>query len=150
VKYGVAIAIYALDAFVLNQGALAVLAALWTLLMLLPALFNRFRRRHAALRFFLFTAVACLTLATNSANNKLARARAETLIAKCNEFHQRNGRYPWTLDEVAEVPLAKLTLFANRFEYGDVDGVHTLQYVALPPFGRAFYRFEDQNWDYLD
>jgi hypothetical protein len=49
------------------------------------------------------------------------------------------------------VPRAKYTLAYGEFTYwASSEKDHTLMYVALPPFGRRLYHFEQGVWTQLD
>ncbi len=149
------------DAFVLNQGIIALATALGALVGGIPrALFIWWRgkprtARLRAARTGIYVAVAVLVLSVNFANNQLARRRADTLIAACHQYEARHGRLPDRLDElvpdfIPSVPLAKYTLGFNTFMYMARPGHHSLMWVALPPFGRPYYAFEDNRWSILD
>lgn len=148
-----------LDAFILNQGAIAFLAGVWLILVSLPRalLLKRFagtrRIRMAGIGIGLVAVVAVFVL--NAANNRLARHRAESVVAAVEAFHADQKRYPASLQELQpryleSVPLAKYTLLFNDFRYLVYKDDATLMYVALPPFGRPSYRFKDKRWGYLD
>lgn len=88
-------------------------------------------------------------------NNRVAQARAETLIAAVKTFHVKNQRYPGSLEELVpdfidQVPLAKYTLGSNKFQYTTSDSSTSLFYVQFPPFGRRTYSFTGNAWGYLD
>lgn len=95
------------------------------------------------------------TIGTISANNALARRRAELVIAGVQAYHAKHGAYPPDLEHLVPeflpaVPRAKLTLGFHRFEYlarGDKAWLH---YTSLPPFGRPTYSFAAARWGYLD
>ncbi len=151
------------DAFVLNQGVIAVATALGALIGGVPRALLAWRRgnpttvRLRAARTGIYVAVAVLVLGANFANAQLARRRADTLIAACRQYEARHGRFPNRLDElvpdfIPSVPLAKYTLMPpfNTFMYTARPGHHALMWVALPPFGRPYYVFEDNRWGFLD
>jgi hypothetical protein len=96
-----------------------------------------------------------LVLVFNTANNRLARSRAETLVSAVKAFHDKNQRYPKILEElvpdhVKQVPLAKYTFTFNRFSYLTSDQGTSLLYVSFPPFGRPTYSFTRNAWHYID
>ncbi len=151
------------DAFVLNQGVIALVTALGALIGGVPR--ARLAWRHGepttarlrAARTGIYVLVAVLVLGANFANAQLARRRADTLIAACRQYEARQGRLPDRLDELApdfipSVPLAKYTLMPpfNMFMYMARPGQHSLMWVAFPPFGRPYYVFEDNRWGFLD
>ena len=85
----------------------------------------------------------------------MARQRAGTVIAAVEAFHAAEKRYPDTLAQLApkyleSVPRAKYTVFFGDFIYFTAAGDATLEFVALPPFGRPTYRFARGRWGYLD
>jgi hypothetical protein len=153
--------VYVVDAFVLNQGALAVVIALFFIAALVPVLaFVAIKRELGrALSWFvragIFTLTAAAVLGTNYLQNLLARHRAEEVIAACERYHLAHGSYPDQLSDLVPallpgVPRAKYVLAFGHFDYHAAAGRHTLGYTALPPFGRPFYVFEELRWGYLD
>lgn len=115
------------DAFWLNQGAIAMLVGLGLLLV----------------------------FGLNALNNRLAQSRADLSITAMNSFHSENQGYPQSLEElvpryIKEVPLAKYTLMFNQFGYARSETDTHLEYMDLPPFGRPIYSFQKREWFYLD
>ena len=86
---------------------------------------------------------------------KIARSRAEILIATCERYKEKNNKYPGKLsdlvpDFIKKIPVAKYTLTSNKFFYITSQDSHLLFYVTMPPFGRPTYSFEKQKWAYID
>jgi hypothetical protein len=145
------------DAFFLNQGAYSGLFGLWVVLVSLPRSFTeRFSlvRSQRLRNLGIYLVAVLMVFSLNWANNRIAQAQAEDLVAEIKTFHSKYGHYPASLNElvpefIEHVPLAKYTLAFNRFIYrGGEDAM--LMYVALPPFGRPYYNFADDRWGYLD
>ncbi len=93
----------AVDAFLINQGVVSALVALWMLLVSLPlAVFSKEReqRRLRLGRVAIFVGAVLLVFGLNWANNQIARNRAEMLIAAIKAFNQKNHRYPAKLGNV--------------------------------------------------
>lgn len=148
-----------IDAFLLNQGAIALLVGLWVLLIGLPRtlLAGKFatvrpqRLKCAAV----YLVAAGLVFALNAANNRIAMSRAETLIAAVKAYHAKHRRYPESLqalvpEYIDEVPQAKYTLLSSPFRYLTSPQGPSLMYVEVPPFGRPMYSFERDAWERLD
>ena len=146
------------DAFWLNQGAVALFVAVGLLSIGLP---RSFLRRFAAVRrqrlrnLGIYLAAVAAVFALNHANNRLAQQRADALVSAVGAFHAKYARYPGSLDELVpefidRVPLAKYTLGMNRFSYLERQGDAHLSYVEFPPFGRPIYRFSRGSWGNLD
>jgi hypothetical protein len=153
--------VYTIDAFVLNQGALAVVVALAFLVALVPAVIvGALRRdwtkaRRGILRGGIFAVAAVAVLGTNALQNEVARRRAEVVIDACERYRVMNGRYPEKLGDLVpgllpSEPRAKYVLVFGSFDYQAHPDRHTLGYVALPPFGRPYYVLEERRWGYLD
>jgi len=145
------------DAFFLNQGVYSVLLGLWLVLVSLPRSFiRRFNpvRPQRLRNVGIYLVAVLMVFSLNWANNRIAQARAEGLVAEIKTFHFKYGHYPASLEElvpefIEQVPIAKHTLGFNRFiYYGGKDAM--LMYVAIPPFGRPYYNFADDRWGYLD
>ena len=125
------------DAFVLNQGLIAVATALGALIGGVPRAFLAWRRGEPT-------------------TARLRAARTGIYIA-CRQYEVRHGRLPDRLDElvpnfIPSVPLAKYTLMPpfNMFIYMARPGQHSLMWTVFPPFGRPYYVFEDNRWGSLD
>ena len=91
----------------------------------------------------------------NSANNRVAASRGETLVSAVNAFHTKYQRYPESLSAlvpefIERVPRAKYTLLYGDFMYVKSEGGALLYYIARPPFGRPTYDFNRGAWGYLD
>lgn len=78
------------------------------------------------------------------------------MIEACQAYQTRHGKLPDHLEELVPeflptVPRAKYTLQWEEFTYSKSSNTaHTLMYVALPPFGRQLYHFEQGTWSQLD
>ena len=149
----------AVDAFILNQGAIALVVGLWLVLVGLPRTF--LAKKYATVRgprlrnMAVYLAAVILVFALNAANNLLARSRAEALVLAIKSFHAKNQRYPGSLAELVpdhadRVPVAKYTLMFNRFWYSTSSQGTILYYMDLPPFGRPTYSFTRNEWVYLN
>jgi hypothetical protein len=85
-----------------------------------------------------------------------AENHAAQVIEACRAYQARHGKLPDRLQELVPeflpaVPPAKYTLSWGEFTYlTSGDQSHTLMYVALPPFGRRLYHFEEARWSQLD
>jgi hypothetical protein len=156
---GLSLLLVVVDAFVLNQGAIAFLVGAWLVLVSVPRalLLKRFRGvrllRLAGIGIGLVAVVVVFAL--NALQNRMARHRAEAVIVAVEAFHADQKRYPENLAQLApeyleSVPRAKYTVFFHDFIYFASAGDATLMFVALPPFGRPTYRFVSGKWGYLD
>ena len=147
-----------LDAFILNQGAIAGLVGLWMLFVSLPRTVfskNPEQKNRRFARIAIFLGAVILVFGLNWANNQIARKRADTLVTAVKAFNQKYQRYPNKLDELVpefidHVPAAKYTLGDTKFYYLSGPGIHSLFYIAFPPFGRPTYNFEKDKKGYLD
>ena len=154
--------LFILDAFVMNQGAIALILILLFFFVFLPrALWVRKDKPLAntrAARALIYLLAAIAVFAINALQNQLADHRAIALGKACMAYHAKYGHYPGRLDDLAPefisaVPLAKYTLSSSsQFTYfRREDGKEPmLYYEAMPPFGRRFYHMETGGWGYLD
>jgi hypothetical protein len=155
----IAVAVFILDAYLLNQGFIAViflaLVAPITLIRAFWAWKNtgiRKRRLSAAGIYFVMavTVLACIQVGNGRAGRK-----AELLIAACEEYRTVNIVYPESLtdlvpDFIDKIPKAKYAYAAGQFHYVSREDSHLLWYVSFPPFGKRIYRFETKEWGFLD
>lgn len=147
---------YAVEAFFLGQGVLVLLFAGIVLpVSLVKGIRRRDRAPGIAIRVVLPLAMVLAAWGTIRANNALARARAERIVAAVEAYARDNGQYPKELEQLVpryleRVPLAKYALVFNDFRYWEIDGQHSLMWVEIPPFGRSIYSFERKRWGYID
>lgn len=157
----IAAALYLLDALVFNQGVIALVTAAAVIFVMLPrALMAAFKKDRALLvrrgiKAAIYTIMVVAVLVSNYLNNQLVQHRAEALIAACKEYREKYEKFPDKLEDlvpefIPNVPLAKFTLTWNEFRYVPFEGQHGLMWVALPPFGRPSYDFEEDRWGYVD
>ncbi|MGZ5049358.1 MAG: hypothetical protein ACXWBI_18950 [Usitatibacter sp.] len=147
------------DAFVLSQGGISLLVGAWLILVSLPMAL--FFKRYRGVRLIQLASIgvglaAVATVFTVIAlQNRMARHRAEAVIAAVEAFHADQKRYPDRLEQLVpkyleSVPRAKYTLMFGDFMYHNYGADPTLMFTALPPFGRPTYRFAKGKWGYLD
>lgn len=147
-----------IDAFVLNQGVISLFFGLGLVFIGLP---RSFLRKFAGIRaarlrnLSIYAAAVILVFVVNAANNRLARGRAESIVAAIKAFDSKYARYPESLNDlvpefIERVPKAKYTLMYGDFAYFKSDEGAHLYYVAIPPFGRPMYDFARNQWTYLD
>jgi len=157
----VAIALFVVDAFFLNQGIFSAVFLAVLLLGVLPvALYSALRKRWPEFRLRMATigiyAVACLAVfAANYLNNAMAQRRAIQLGQACRQFQAKYKRYPRFLGElqpefISSVPLAKYAFMDSDFFYLASSTDPRVWFVELPPFGRRFYHVKTGSWGYMD
>lgn len=151
--------LFVVDAFVLNQGILALVILLVVLpFILVRALFalkNRPLLKQRFLSVFIYAFAAVLIMGSINANNATAKKRAITITAACEEYRLKHGVYPQALSDLVPVflkriPRAKYAVSNSRFEYRAGQDGHTLMYTSMPPFGREYYVLEEKQWRHLD
>ena len=157
----IAIALFVVDAFFLNQGIFSAVFLAVLLLGVLPvALYSALRKRWPEFRLRMATigiyAVACLAVfAANYLNNAMAQRRAIQLGQACRQFQAKYNRYPRFLGElqpefISSVPLAKYAFMDSDFFYLASSTDPRVWFVELPPFGRRFYHVKTGIWGYVD
>ena len=153
--------LYFLEVFCLQQGLITVIVAIGAFVVLpLKALaaFLRGEKAVSKLRMMkasIYALMVAASFASIALNNQLARGKAERIIAACRRYQSQHGRLPEKLEDVApeflpRIPLAKVALMFNEFEYLSHGGRTSLMWTAMPPFGRPYYVFEEDRWGALD
>ena len=156
----IAAGIFVFDAFVLNQGAVAVFVILLTLFVFLPRALCALRTSRALYlerltRAGIYVLAAVAVFVANGLQNRMADRRAIELGKACLAYHAKYQHYPQRLEElvpefIPSVPVAKYAL-GGFFHYSrGIGGEPMLYYEVLPPFGRRFYHVETGGWGYLD
>ena len=153
--------LFLIDAFVMNQGFIALMAMLGVVFVRLPSALLAWKDkallRNRAARAGIYAGMSVLSAAAILLNNLHAKRQAERIVLACRRYQEKNHRFPDALEELVpdflpSVPRAKYTTPPwDRFRYHLMPGgKHWLEYTALPPFGRPYYVFEDGRWGYLD
>lgn len=111
--------------------------------------------RARAMRAGIYLLLGVATVTALRFHTATAQTHAEQVIEACRAYAKRNGKLPDRLTELVPeflpaVPRAKYTLQWGEFTYWTSEDAHTLMYVALPPFGRRLYHFEQDRWGQLD
>lgn len=155
----IAILLFFIDAYFLNQGVLALVFLVVVVpTKVISALFS-FRDKEAMRQKFvsagIYGAMAALVLIYIQGNNKMAGKRADLLVAACKQYHLNHGVYPDKLTDLVpdyckKIPMAKYAYTNSRFHYITDEDSHILWYTVFPPFGRCLYGFETGDWGYLD
>ena len=154
-------ALFLVDLGFMGQGIFSLLVAVAGVIVLaLAATWSlvRGQRRLAANRAGRAALYVLLGVATMGAlrfHASMARTNAARVIEACRSYQARRGSYPERLEALVPeflpaVPRAKYTLAFGEFTYWSNPTAHTLIYVALPPFGRRLYHFEEDRWGQLD
>lgn len=158
----IAAALFIINAFVLNQGVIAVITIVIALpIMLIRAAFARKDKELLKKRLTsagIYAVMAGMILISNRLNNNLARYRAEKIIEACERYKAKTGAYPKDLADLVpqflgEVPKAKYLLSSSYdiFRYNvSSEGRHSIMYTETPPFGRPYYVLEERQWGYID
>lgn len=154
--------LYAFDALVSGQGVFTLLVAA---VMVLIGFFHlaasageqRWRVRHGVSMVALYIGLVTAVFSTIYCNNRIARARADTIIAALTAYKAKHGDYPTQLEALVpehlpSVPRAKYALGFAEFGYYYDPEHHDgfLMYTSLPPFGRPTYSLARGSWGYID
>lgn len=152
----IAIALFLLDAFFLNQGVVALAAVAIGLPVTVLRAFLTTRRPDVRRRRLssagIYVLMAVMIVIVVRVNNRFAMERAAVVIQACEAYKQERGTYPTLLADLvpeygANIPLAKLSFGFNRFVYLRTDrGYHLLLYMEIPPTRMRAYVFEAGRW----
>ena len=155
----VAVSLFIIDAFVLNQGIIA-LVILFIVLPFMAVMTIKKREVSVELKkrliiMGIYAAMVVLVFASNYLNNVIAKNRAEVIIKACEQYKLKNGFYPPVLSVLVpefleEIPNAKYTLSSDKFRYIASTDHHSLMFAAIPPFGRSYYVLEEKKWGFMD
>jgi hypothetical protein len=154
--------LFLLDLGFSGQGLLSLfVAACGVVLSTVGALWSAARgaaplARSRALRATMYLVLGLATFGALRFHAATAETQAARVIDACRAFEARHGTLPDRLEELVPeflpaVPRAKYTLQWGEFTYlTSGEKHHSLMYVAVPPFGRRFYHFEEAKWTELD
>ena len=154
---------YVLDAFVLNQGLVALVLFAVVLFYFVPARLWVVREdRHLAGRRLAKLGICLLAgisiVVTNDLQNRMADRKAIMVGYACEAYRAKYHYYPKQLSALvpeflSSVPSAKYGLLGNEYFFysnRDNDDEPMLYYQAVPPFGRRLYHMKSRSWGYLD
>ncbi|MDA8110530.1 MAG: hypothetical protein M0015_18200 [Betaproteobacteria bacterium] len=156
-------ALVALDVVVTGLPGIGLFVAMLRALVSgIKAVASRLRRtpgyRADAARCAIFAAAALLVLVGFWGQLRVGSANAARVIDALERYRAAEGRYPPTLAAMTPAYLARVPrcayriLLPCRFHYHaeGQTGMHTLWWIAYPPFGRPVYQVETRTWSYLD
>ncbi|MEW5757892.1 MAG: hypothetical protein AB1755_00250 [Candidatus Omnitrophota bacterium] len=157
----IAICLYLIDVFILNQGIIAIFVIFIIIFFLFPRLlFTIFKKdkmitQERAIILLIYILMVIGIITSNKLNNKIAFMRAKKIIQACEEYKSKYQTYPNKLYDlvpefITKIPVAKLTLQFNKFYYISSNNMHAIYFVSRPPFGRPIYNLEKGSWGYLD
>jgi hypothetical protein len=120
------------------------------------------RRRAWSMAVYSFCALAAITITKQT--QAVVRGRAERIVAACEQYRAKAGRYPEKLEQLVpdylpEIPSAQRSLLTDpRFRYAITGpnmwiknpNTHVLEYTSVPPLGKTFYVFETREWRFRD
>jgi len=153
--------LFLVDLGYFGQGVFSLFAAVIGLIILVPAsLWSLIRGQRPlaasrAARAALYLLLGAATVGAMQFHAYTARVNADRVIAACRSYEKANGKLPEKLPDLVPaflsgIPRAKYTGTYGEFVYLSSPTSHTLLYVALPPFGRRLYHFEQGRWSSLD
>ena len=155
----IAFSLFIIDAFMLNQGTIA----LFILFITLPFMTVRtIKKREDSVELKkrliimgIYATMIVLVFASNHLNNVIAKSKAELIIKACEQYRIKNGVYPPELSVLVpeflkEIPTAKYTFLSNQFRYITSADRHRLMFTSIPPFGRSYYILEEKKWGSID
>jgi len=155
----IASVVFVLDAYLFNQGVIAMvfllLVAPLTLIRAFFAWKNTAVRKRRLAGAGIYFIMAVMVLGYIQVNNRRASSKADLLIAACEEYRAVHIVYPEALtdlvpDFIEKIPKAKYAYATDQFHYVSREDTHLLWYVSFPPFGKKIYRFETKKWGFLD
>ena len=100
-----------------------------------------------------------MAVGVKTANNHVSQKNAAVIIAACDEYLKKNGRYPGTLQDLVpgylpKVPAARYTWTSGRFWYHrdrlESGNRYSLMYTVEAPFARRVYSSERKTWRSID
>jgi len=143
-----------------EQGVVAFLAGCFLALVYLPrSLFSKkfaACRRERLSRLGIYAAAVIAVFGLRVVTCRVARERADRIVAAVDAYKAARGSYPDRLDQlvpefIPEIPAkARLTPMDRGFSYLSGPSGHVLWYVETPPFGRPTYTFERGKWGTID
>ena len=142
--------VYVVDAWVIGQGGLAMLALLAAIVLGVVSIVRGVsgERRRIAEGFAtmgVFLGVLLAVLATVIQHQAMSERRAPAVIEALAKYRDKHGTWPAKLDDLApafvpSVPRARYTLLYGRFEYQFRKAdTPLLMFHAVPPMGRRVF-----------
>ena len=112
--------------------------------------------RIRALKTTVYAIMVVAIIAAYVCNDRVARTRADKIVAAVNQYKADRKHYPSSLNELVphylgHVPRAKYVIQYGAFHYRrNKDGQGVLSHYGFPPFDRRVYRFAHQRWITMD
>ncbi|MEI8173571.1 MAG: hypothetical protein WCH07_08835 [Deltaproteobacteria bacterium] len=155
----VAVSLFIIDAFVLNQGILSLVILFIAIpFMVVRAIKKRedsVLLKKRLIIMGIYVTMVVLVFASNHLNNVIAKNRADVIIKACEQYKLMKGVYPPKLSVLVpvflkKIPTAKYTFSSDQFRYFVSANHHQLMFTAIPPFGRSYYVLEEKRWGSID
>lgn len=144
--------LFVFDGIFFQQGVITFIAGCICVPRFFYAVFKK--DRESIKREGVFVLTVILVFSFIISNNYLAKYRTEKLIKVCNVYKDKYGHYPEKLEDLvpdyySKVPSAKLGMW-GKYWYSSYEGKHSIMYVAIPPFGRPYFKLEENKWGFMD
>jgi hypothetical protein len=128
---------------------------IWFLISVVKNIIRRSGWKVTLARIAVPILALALVFGNAAVQSRIATTNADRIIKACEQFTAANGRYPTKLDELLpqylrSVPRAKYSVAFAEFSYWSLEGRHGLMWIAIPPFSRMIYNFEQRKWGKLD
>ena len=146
----IALVLYIIDVLMFNQGVIAMITVFIIAFIFIPQmLFALYKKDETYLirkgmKTAIYGAMAMAILVSNGLNNKLARSRANDVIAAVGQYEAKHQKFPARLEELVpeflpKVPRAKFGgMTSGEFRYRiSGKGQPVLEYMFLPPLWKA-------------
>jgi len=147
-----ALLIFILDGIFFQQGVITFIAAIICIPRFFYAVFKKNKELMKREGMFVLTVILVFSFIVS--NNYIAKHRTEKLIKVCNVYKNKYGHYPEKLEDLvpeyySRVPIAKAGIWW-KYLYSSYEGKHSIMYVSVPPFGRSYFKLEENKWGFLD
>ena len=152
-----AVFIFIFESYLLGAPIFSVFVVIYLIFYLVPVCLFSFknipRLRFYGYKLLIYTILVFSTFGFHAYDISIAMQRADKIITAAEQYHQDNGRYPDTLENLvpaymSEIPSPRIA--PGVFYYlGAPEDPH-LMFVEFPPFGRLSWSFINKVWITID
>ena len=152
-----ALFIFIVDSFTIGAPMISAFVLIYLIVYVGPvtlfSIKNRPRLKYFGCKFLIYAILIFSSISFHNYDISIALKRSEVIIAAVNQYHQDQGRYPETLQNLvpgylSEIPEPRIA--PGVFSYGGAPDNPFLMFVEYPPFGRLSWNFVNQEWTSID
>ncbi len=154
-----AIAIFLVGAVLMDSASFTIVAVIIAMVWIVSRKKGIYTTERKIKGIAIYILAFAMVLGMKGINNHVAHKNAGMIIAACEKYKERAGRYPAALNDLVpvylpEVPVARYTMIFSEFKYSkrsaDPEDNYFLIYQLEAPYARNVYSSARKGWHEID